>query len=237
MQAGIPERLTFPSVLARLVLNQATGGSSARAAGIHVRILFQDGSSAMSNPNNLVLDTPVEKPVRGVLAQALWVMSFALASALAARFEIPHNPVPYTLQTMVVLLAGAFLGARNGALSQLVYLGAGALGAPVFAGGAFGFARILGPSGGYLLAFPLAAAIVGYVLRDSRATLRIVIAMTSAMAVIFAAGTAHLYAFYIHNAWTAVTSGFLIFSWWDLIKISAAVMVYREVGKRWPRLP
>lgn len=191
----------------------------------------------MSNPNNLVLDGPIEKPARGILAQALWIIFFALAATVAARFEIPHDPVPYTLQTMVVLLAGAFLGARNGALSQLLYLLAGALGAPVFAGGAFGFARILGPSGGYLLAFPVAAAIVGFLLRDRRTTLRIVIAMTSAMVLIFAAGTAHLYAFYIRNAWTAVTSGFFIFSWWDLIKISAAVMIYREVGKRWARLP
>jgi len=100
-----------------------------------------------------------------VLTQLLWITTFAVATALGARVEIPHYPVPFTLQTMVVLLAGAFLGARNGAYSQILYLGAGLIGLPVFAGGAFGFMKIAGPTGGYLLAFPIAAAAAGYLVR------------------------------------------------------------------------
>src|SRR5512135_696659 len=96
---------------------------------------------------------------QGVAGQLLWIVSFAVATAVAARVEIPHQPVPYTLQTMVVLLSGAFLGARNGALSQLLYLCGGAVGLPLFAGGAFGVAPFIGPTGGYLLAFPAAAAL------------------------------------------------------------------------------
>lgn len=107
----------------------------------------------MSNSSNVAVDKPISQSGKGVLAQALWIAGFAAATALSARLEIPHDPVPFTLQTMVVLLAGAFLGARNGAVSQLLYLGAGIFGAPVFAGGAFGAARLVGPTGGISLHF------------------------------------------------------------------------------------
>jgi biotin transport system substrate-specific component len=191
----------------------------------------------MSHHSNVVLDKPIEQPARGLLAQALWITGFALATAFGARLEIPHEPVPYTLQTMVVLLAGALLGARNGALSQLFYLGLGIAGAPVFAGGAFGYAVLLGPTGGYLLAFPVAAALTGYLLRERHTLLWTLTAMVSGTLLIFAAGTAHLYAFYLHDGKVAFTSGFLIFTWWDMIKVGAASMIYHEVGKRWPRIP
>jgi hypothetical protein len=86
--------------------------------------------------------------------QVFWIVTFAALTAVGARFEIFQYPVPFTLQTMFVLLAGAFLGARNGALSQILYLGVGAVGLPVFAaGGAMGILRLIGPTGGYLLAF------------------------------------------------------------------------------------
>jgi biotin transport system substrate-specific component len=173
----------------------------------------------------------------GVLAQSLWIAAFAVATAAGARLEIPHEPVPYTLQTFVVLLSGAFLGSRNGALSQLFYLAAGVLGAPVFAGGAFGFVRLLGPSGGYLLAFPAAAALVGYLLRERRTLPMTLLAMAAGLLVIFASGTAQLYAYYIHDGSLALSTGFLFFSWWDLLKLSAAAAIYHELARRWPRLP
>jgi biotin transport system substrate-specific component len=173
----------------------------------------------------------------GILAQALWIVAFAAATAAGARLEIPHEPVPYTLQTFVVLLSGALLGARNGALSQLLYLAAGVLGAPVFAGGAFGFARLLGPTGGYLLAFPAGAALVGYLLRERRPLVLTLLAMAAGLVVIFASGTAQLYAYYLHDSSLAVTAGFLFFSWWDLLKLAGAAAIYHELSKRWPRLP
>jgi len=171
------------------------------------------------------------------LAQLLWILGFAVLTALGARLEIEHYPVPYTLQTLVVLLSGAFLGSRNGAISQLVYLGAGAMGAPVFAGGAFGVMKFLGPTGGYLIAFPLAAALVGWMLRDGRSYLRTLGAMVAGLLVIFTCGTLHLYAFYIRDLGSAISSGFLIFSWWDMLKLGAATAIYAEISKRWPRLP
>ncbi len=167
----------------------------------------------------------------------LWIAGFAAATAAGARLEIPHAPVPFTLQTFMVLLAGAFLGPRNGALSQLLYLGAGVLGLPVFSGGAFGLAVLLGPTGGYLLAFPAAAALAGYLVRQGGSLTWHLLGMAAALALIFAAGTAQLYAVALHDAGAAVAAGLLIFSWWDLLKLAAAAMIYHELAKRWPRLP
>lgn len=174
---------------------------------------------------------------RGILAQMLWIMLFAAATAAGARVEIPHEPVPYTLQTLFVLLAGAFLGARNGALSQTMYLAAGVLGAPVFASGSFGIAKLLGPTGGYLLAFPIAAAIVGYLVEQRRAFLWSLLSMVTGLLVVFLSGTIQLYAVYFHEWALAFNAGFLIFTWWDLLKLFAAASIYHEVAKRWPRVP
>ncbi len=176
-------------------------------------------------------------PVNGVLAQSFWIALFAAATALSARLEIPHEPVPYTLQTLVVILSGAFLGARNGAFSQLLYLAAGIAGAPVFAGGAFGVARLFGPTGGYLLAFPAAAAVTGFLLQKYSSLAWSFIAMAAGLLVVFTAGTLQLAALYFHNLRSAISAGFLIFSWWDLLKLSAGAMIYHELAKRWPRLP
>ncbi len=90
-------------------------------------------------------------------------MIFSLLTAVGAWIEIPlpFTPVPITLQTMFVTLAGAWLGAKRGALSQIVYLSYGICGLPVFAGGASSFAQLLGPSGGYLIGFPVAAFVTG----------------------------------------------------------------------------
>ncbi len=171
-----------------------------------------------------------------ILTQALWITGFAAATALAARLEIPHYPVPFTLQTMLVLLAGAFLGARNGAMSQVLYMGSGILGLPVFAGGTWGVWILAGPTGGYLLAFPIAAALVGYLLRERRSLTAISLSMAAGLLTIFTVGTVHLYAVMIHDIGNAIAAGFLIFSWWDALKLGAASMIYFELAKRWPKV-
>lgn len=167
-----------------------------------------------------------------LLSHALWIALFAVATAVGARFEIPHHPVPYTLQTFVVLLAGAFLGARSGAMSQLLYLLIGALGAPVFALGGFGVMKLVGPTGGYLLAFPFAAALVGYCTQRFKSFGGVWLSMLAGLVMIFTSGTFHLYAFYLHDVRAALGSGFLIFSWWDLLKLTAAAAIYHEASKR-----
>ena len=174
---------------------------------------------------------------QGVASQTMWIVLFTAATAIGARVEIPHQPVPYTLQTMFVLLSGAFLGARNGALSQMLYLGIGLLGAPVFSMGGFGIAKLLGPTGGYLLAFPVAAGLVGFVIQQRRTLVWSFISMAAGLMVIFASGTIQLYAVVFKNWGDAFSAGLLIFSWWDVLKLSAAAMTYHEVAKRWPRIP
>jgi biotin transporter BioY len=86
---------------------------------------------------------------------------FSLLTALAAQIVIPIGPVPITGQTFAVLLTGALLGSRLGAIAMIMYLAEGAAGLPFFYGGHGGIAHLLGPTGGYLVAFPAAAFITG----------------------------------------------------------------------------
>jgi biotin transport system substrate-specific component len=83
-------------------------------------------------------------------------------TAAAAQLVIPMWPVPITGQTFAVLLVGTTLGALRGALSMILYVGLGALGLPIFAQGASGLAKVMGPTGGYLIGFVLAAVVVGW---------------------------------------------------------------------------
>ena len=89
------------------------------------------------------------------------VFAFSLLTALAAQFVIPIGPVPITGQTFAVLLTGALLGSRLGAMAMIAYLVEGASGLPFFFGGTGGILHLLGPTGGYLVAFPAAAFITG----------------------------------------------------------------------------
>lgn len=98
------------------------------------------------------------------LRDAFSVVCGSLAVALAAQvsFPLPWTPVPVTLQPLAVMLVGAFLGPSRGAAAMFLYLLEGAAGLPVFTPlGAPGMARILGPTGGYLLSYPLAAYTIG----------------------------------------------------------------------------
>lgn len=120
----------------------------------------------------------------------------AFAALIAACALLPAikvaGPVPITLQTFAVLLSGAVLGMRRGFMAVLLYVAAGAAGLPIFSGGASGLAVLSGPTAGYLLGFPLAAAMCGFIVeRLPRASL------ASAPAV-FAAGLASS-ALFIHT--------------------------------------
>lgn len=96
-----------------------------------------------------------------VVKQAGVAIGFSLLTALAAQVVIPIGPVPITGQTFAVVLTGALLGSRLGAMAMIAYLIEGASGLPFFAGGTGGLAHLLGPTGGYLIAFPAAAYITG----------------------------------------------------------------------------
>ena len=105
---------------------------------------------------------PSVRKYAGVYDAAL-IVGFSLLIALSARIAapLPFSPVPVTGQTLAVLLTGALLGSRRGALSVLAYLAQGAIGLPVFAAGGAGFVWLLGPTGGYLFGFVAAAFVTG----------------------------------------------------------------------------
>ncbi len=159
-----------------------------------------------------------------------WILSFTILTAAAAQVTIPAKPVPFTLQTMMVLLAGAFLGAKNGAYSQLLYLGLGAIGLPVFAAnpdGLYGIARLIGPTGGYLLAFPLAAFVAGYFIETYKNYFAVVLSMLLAEVIIIGIGVLYLDLFYIKSISESIMYGAAIFSVWSVIKLFAAATIFQ----------
>jgi biotin transport system substrate-specific component len=130
------------------------------------------------------------------------VVFVTILTAVAAQVSVPlpFTPVPFTFQPMVVLIGAAALGARLGAASQLLYLALGIAGLPVFAMSpalAPGAARLLGPTGGYLMSYPLAALVAGALAERGfdRRYLTAVVAMACGLAVIFAGGVFWLAAF------------------------------------------
>jgi biotin transport system substrate-specific component len=133
---------------------------------------------------------PVPVTGRQVVAIALG----ALLVTVAAQVEIPVSltVVPMTLQDLAVLAVGGLLGPAAGAAALVTYLTMGALGLPVFAGGGAGFPHLLGPTGGYLLAFPLAAAVMGALTGPARRFPRALAAAVVAMAVVHLGGVAQL---------------------------------------------
>lgn len=156
------------------------------------------------------------------LRMAIGVVVFAIATALSAKVQVvlPGTPVPFTFQPLLVLLSGALLGARLGATSQVLYLTAGALGVPAFAFGG-GAAYLLGPTGGYLLAYPLAALTVGALMRPGY--LRALVAMLAGLAIIYAGGIAWLGA--VFGPERVLALGLLPFVAADLVKVALGVVV------------
>ena len=151
------------------------------------------------------------------------IVAFSAFVALTAQVAIPLGPVPLTLQTLGVLFTGAALGSRRGALALLLYLLEGAVGLPVFAGGAGGILHLLGPTGGYLISYPLAAGLVGLLAErgwDKR-PIRTALAMLTGNLVIYALGVSWL-AVFLGDLETALVSGMLVFIVGDLIKIALA---------------
>jgi biotin transport system substrate-specific component len=125
---------------------------------------------------------------------AALVIGGALALAVSAKVQVPFYPVPMTLQTLVVLILAAACGARLGAAAVALYLVEGLFGAPVFAGAVAGPAYMAGPTGGYLIGFLAAAAVVGFLAERGwdRSWAPLIAAMTIGHAVIFAFGYAWL---------------------------------------------
>lgn len=158
---------------------------------------------------------------------------FAFLTALSAQIAIPTKPIPFTLQTLLVLLSGAFLGARYGAYSQFLYLSMGIIGLPVFAqipDAPLGLTRIFGPTGGYLLSFPIAAFVTGYLIERKRNYWSIVASMFIGEIIIVLGGVLHLTAFYTGNLSESIKFGASIFSVWMVVKVFIATSVYTGIS-------
>ncbi|MEZ5287646.1 MAG: biotin transporter BioY [Vicinamibacterales bacterium] len=159
----------------------------------------------------------------------------ALTASLAqVSFPVPFTPVPFTLQPMVVLIGGAALGARLGAASQVLYLMLGIAGLPVFAYAPElpqGALRLLGPSGGYLLAYPLAALVTGWLAERGldRRLWSSIAGMTAGLAVIFAGGV--LWLAKDLGLPAALAAGLYPFLLVDAIKVAAAGAVLPAVWR------
>jgi biotin transport system substrate-specific component len=149
------------------------------------------------------------------------VVGFALMTGVAAHVAVPlpGTPVPMTLQPLAVLLAGLWLGPRAGAGSILLYLTLGAAGVPVFAPvGPPGLARLVGPTGGYLLAMPIAAFVAGTIAARWRTFPGRALAAAAGLVVIHLGGIAQLVAL-TGSVVTAATLGTVPFLVGDVVKV------------------
>jgi biotin transport system substrate-specific component len=160
------------------------------------------------------------------------VLFVTVLTIVAAQVSVPlpFTPVPFTLQPMVVLLGGAALGSRLGMSAQVLYLALGIAGLPVFAASPIlpqGFGRLLGPTGGYLMSYPLAAFVAGYLAQRGlgRRYSTSVLAMSAGLAIIFTCGVLWL-AFGAHVGLAgAVKTGLIPFIPADIIKVLLAATI------------
>ena len=177
-----------------------------------------------------ILARPAPLSIRRVVAVGLAALVVAASAQVAV--PVPFSPVPMTLQPLAVIVIGALLGPAAGAAALVVYLMAGVAGLPVFSAGRAGAAWLVGPTGGYLLAFPVAAAIVGAIAKEREGRvplLRLLVALAAGMAVIHAGGVAHL-ALLGGDPAVAFRIGFVPFLSGDLLKIGLAAAIVLSAG-------
>ena len=163
------------------------------------------------------------------LVQALGVTGFALLTALGAQiqFRVYLWEVPITLQTAAVYASGLYLGWRNGLFAQALYLVLG-LFLPVFAGDGYGAGYLFGAvSAGYLLSYPLAAAVIGALSKRWKAFSGSTLASMIGAALIFTCGVVWLHYAAGHGTWMeSIDKGFLRFAIIDLVKVLGVGLLY-----------
>jgi biotin transport system substrate-specific component len=175
-------------------------------------------------------------PTRDLARIALFA-AITAALGLAPPIVVPFVPVPITAQTLGVMLAGAILGARRGALSQLVFIGLVAAGLPLLAGGRGGLGVFLGPTGGFALGFPIGALVVGLLterMGSDYGVVRAAFAMfVGGIVAVYAVGIPWL-ALVGELGWRDATVGSLVFLPGDLVKVAVAASVAVTVRRAYP---
>lgn len=179
------------------------------------------------------LAQPAERPLAVQIALEVGLAAAFTAATVAAahvRIPLPFTPVPLTLQTLVVLVAGGLLGPRVGLVSQVGYLLLSLLGLPVLATASF-----LGPTGGYVLGFVAMAVIMGYCARQ-RSLGWLVAGTVLATLALYTCGTLWLTAYTGQSLQRAVMLGVAPFVFGDALKCAAAIMVIRLARPHMPRV-
>jgi biotin transport system substrate-specific component len=168
--------------------------------------------------------------------QLLSVLFFTVLTAVAAQvsFPMPFTPVPFSTADLTVLMAGAVLGSRLGAASMILYLIAGCAGLPAFANAPElpqGFLRLFGPTGGYLMAYPVAAFVTGLLAERGldRRYFTSILAMAVGLAIILSGGV--LWIARLTGIEAALAAGFYPFVLIDVIKVIAAGLVLPTAWK------
>ena len=168
--------------------------------------------------------------LRRVVAAGLGALVVALSAQVVV--PVPFSPVPMTLQPLAVLTVGGLLGSAAGVSALLLYIVLGALGLPVFAVGGSGILHLVGPTGGYLLAFPIAAGMTGVLAGPvPRSPLRVLLACALGMVIIHAGGVAQL-ALLGGDPSLAMRVGFVPFLTGDLLKVGLAAALILAAGPR-----
>jgi biotin transport system substrate-specific component len=156
--------------------------------------------------------------------------SFAVLLGIFSQVSIPIPYVPITLQVLGIFLIASLLGPYYGALSCLIYLMFGALDMPVFHGGSFGIPIILGPTGGYLVSFPVATLLGGSISRTVSKTrkmdlIRVVVGFAVSLVIIYMLGMVWLMEYYHLSLEVAVLSGIVPFIGFDILKAIVAAPI------------
>ncbi len=179
------------------------------------------------------LDTPAlaDRAAAGRRALAVGLAALLVAASAQVSVPVPLSPVPMTLQPLAVLAVGGLLGAGLGSAALVLYLALGLVGLPVFFGGGAGIGHVLGPTGGYLLAFPAAAAVAGRLAGPAPRLGRVLLGCALAMVVIHAGGAAQL-AVLGGDPGFALRVGFVPFLTGDLLKIGIAAAAILGLGPK-----
>ncbi len=199
---------------------------NARATGNHHKGAFFCMATSTRTFADIVFPRPQAQRV-GLLRDALVVLGGTAVVAGLAQVSDHQLPVPHTAQTLGVLLVGAALGWRRGGLALLAYVLAGVAGLPVFANGTGGAAALAGTTGGYLVGFILAAALIGFLAERGwdRTPWMMALAMVLGNLIIYVAGVAWLIAAFhlsLRQAYLGGVQPFLIF---DALKLGVAVIL------------
>jgi len=169
-----------------------------------------------------------------ILRRAITAGLGAVVVAVSAQVvvPVPLSPVPMTLQPLAVLAVGGLLGPIGGVSALVLYIALGALGLPVFAGGGSGALHLIGPTGGYLLAFPVAAGLTGALVAPApHSVFRVLLACALGMVIIHVGGVAQL-ALLGGDPALAFRVGFVPFLTGDLIKVGLAAALILAAGPK-----